>query len=154
MVELRWLMRHTRIAGDGRSMKRAPALYLPPGQVATRSFPVIGEKPIDACLPPLVDWRLALGGLVTRQVAISFAEFLALPQRELRADIHCVTGWSRLGMTFTGLSLASFLMELRVEALPDAHFVRFVSYSARGHDTSLPLGFAIADTWLVHSADG
>src|SRR6185312_2216630 len=78
----------------------------------------------------------------------------ALPQRKLLADIHCVTGWSRIKSSFIGIPLASFLMELRVEPLPEARFVRFVAYSSRGHDTSLPIEVARADTWLVHSADG
>ena len=43
-------------------------------------------------------------------------------------------------------------MLIRVEHL--ARFVRFEAYSARRHDTSLPLALALADTWLVHRFDG
>jgi hypothetical protein len=38
--------------------------------------------------------------------------------------------------------------------LPEARFVRFVAYSERRHDTSLPLDLARAETWLIHSRDG
>lgn len=126
----------------------------PPGQVATRKFPVTGEKETDARLPALEDWLLILEGLVTRHVELTYPELQALPQQELVKDIHCVTGWSRLGMSFTGIPLSSLLAELQIGPLPEARFVRFVSYSARNHDTSLPLDLALADTWLVHSADG
>jgi hypothetical protein len=117
-------------------------------------LPVTGEKGTDARLPPLEDWRLVLDGLVTKRVELTYPELQALPQRELLIDIHCVTGWSRLGTSFVGISLSALLADLQVEPLPEARFVRFVSYSARSHDTSLPLNLALADTWLVHGADG
>ena len=127
---------------------------LPPGQVVTRKFPVTGEKEKDANQPPLEDWRLILEGLIARRVELRWSELQSLPQRELVRDIHCVTGWSRLGTSFVGISFSSLLAELQIQPLPEARFVRFVSYSAKCHDTSLPLDLALADTWLVHSADG
>lgn len=129
-----------------------PALSLPPGQVATRRFPVTGEKrpPPDAL--DLTRWRLEIAGLVERPLTLTHAELLALPQRERRVDLHCVTGWTRLGMTLAGVPLAELLA--RAGPRPAARFVRFQAYSTRGHDTSLRLDVALADTWLVHSADG
>ena len=35
----------------------------------------------------------------------SWEELLALPQETVTADIHCVTQWSKLGTTWTGVSL-------------------------------------------------
>ena len=127
---------------------------LPPGQVATRKFPITGESTAGGNLPQIDHWQLILKGLVTRPVELVFAEFLALPQKELVADIHCVTGWSRLGVSFAGIPLTLLLAKLEVKPILEARFVRFISYSARKHDTSLPLGLALADTWLVHSVDG
>jgi DMSO/TMAO reductase YedYZ molybdopterin-dependent catalytic subunit len=129
------------------------AAPLPPGQAVTRKFPVTGEKATDPGAPRVEDWRLALEGLVSKPVELPLPELLGLAKRELRTDIHCVTGWSRLGASFTGIPLSDLLAELRAEPLPEARFVRFVSHSARAHDTSLPLDLALADTWLVHSAD-
>ncbi len=30
---------------------------------------------------------------------------MALPQMDIRTDIHCVTSWSKLGTTWRGVSL-------------------------------------------------
>jgi hypothetical protein len=67
-------------------------------------------------------------------------------------DVHCVTGWTRFDTEFTGVLLA----ELFRFAKPNsrARFVRFVAYSDRNHDTSLPLDVVIKDCWLVHQVDG
>lgn len=126
---------------------------LPPGQALTRKFPLVGERDTSA-VPPLDDWRLIVDGLVEPALRLTWAEVLALPQRELAADIHCVTGWTHLGMRFTGLPLADLLAAQGAHALPAARFIRFVAYSPRAHDTSLPVERALTETWLVHSYAG
>jgi DMSO/TMAO reductase YedYZ molybdopterin-dependent catalytic subunit len=126
---------------------------LPPGQALTGKFPLVGERDTSA-VPPLEDWRLIVDGLVEPPLELSWDEVLALPQRELEADIHCVTGWTHLGMRFTGLPLADLLATRGVRVLPEARFVRFVAYSPRAHDTSLPVERALAETWLAHSWGG
>ena len=125
---------------------------LPPHQALTRKFPVVGER-----LPPggaidLATWRLEIGGLVERPTSLAWSDYLALPLGERLVDLHCVTGWTRLDSRLSGLPLAR-LLDL-AGALPAARFVRFEAYSERGHDTSLPLSVAIADSWLVHAVDG
>jgi DMSO/TMAO reductase YedYZ molybdopterin-dependent catalytic subunit len=125
---------------------------LPPGQSPTRKFPVVGEKAPPPAALDLERWRFTVSGLVERPLALSYGEVLALPQAERTVDIHCVTGWSRLGTRFSGLPLADLLDLARPR--PEAGFVRFAAWSARDHDTSLPLALARADTWLVHAADG
>lgn len=125
---------------------------LPPGQAKTGKFPVVGEKdPAPAALD-LAAWRLEVAGLVERPLSWTHPELMALPQRERRVDIHCVTGWSQFEMVFTGLPLAELLAYSR--PLESAAFVSFEAYSGRRHDTSLPLALALEDTWLVHSRDG
>ncbi|HEX6899332.1 MAG TPA: molybdopterin-dependent oxidoreductase [Thermoanaerobaculia bacterium] len=131
-----------------------PISGLPPGQAETKKFPLVGESaPLPGALD-LIDWRLIMEGLVNSPYELTYEEFLALPQQERQVDIHCVTGWSQFGMRFTGLPLASLFDEAGATPLPEARFIRFVAYSERNHDTSLPLGLALADTWLVHSVDG
>ena len=125
---------------------------LPPGQTATKKFPLVGEQAPSPEALDLDSWRLTVDGLVERPLSLAYPEILALPRRELVADIHCVTSWSHLGMRLQGTPLAD-LLEL-AGADPRARFVRFEAYSPRRHDTSLPLGLARADTWLVHSRDG
>ncbi|MEO8503390.1 MAG: molybdopterin-dependent oxidoreductase [Acidobacteriota bacterium] len=125
---------------------------LPPGQALTRKFPVVGEKSPESGALDLSAWGLAIGGLVARPSLLRWRDYLALPHRERVVDIHCVTGWSRLGTRFLGLPLSELLREARPTA--EARFVRFESASPRRHDTSLPLDLALADTWLVHAVDG
>lgn len=121
------------------------------GQIETRRFPVVGERQPSPEALDLASWRLEVGGLVDDRLALGYDELLALADHELVADIHCVTSWSRLGMTFTGLPLSHLL----AEAAPgvDAAFVRFEAYSPRRHDTSIPMGL-VDEVWLVHSVDG
>jgi DMSO/TMAO reductase YedYZ molybdopterin-dependent catalytic subunit len=124
---------------------------LPAGQALTEKFPVVGE------LQPAPGWaaatcRIEVGGLVERTLTLTLADVLRLPQQQRTADIHCVTGWSRPQLTMRGVPLAAILALAGV--CPDARFVRFVAQTSRGHDTSLPLALALADTWLVHEVDG
>lgn len=125
---------------------------LPPGQTLTRRFPVVGERAPPPEALDLAAWRLEVSGRVRTPLRLSLDAVRSLPQHERTVDIHCVTGWSRLGTTLQGTPLAALLE--RAGLLPDARFVRFIAYSSRGHDTSLPLAVATADTWLVHSIDG
>jgi DMSO/TMAO reductase YedYZ molybdopterin-dependent catalytic subunit len=125
---------------------------LPPGQTATRKFPVVGEQEPAPEALDLDRWRLTVEGLVERPLSLTYGEILALPQSELVADIHCVTSWSHFGMRLQGVPLAVVLD--RAVPRPEARFVRFEAYSPRQHDTSLPLALALEDTWLIHSRDG
>ncbi len=125
---------------------------LPPGQSATRKFPVVGERrsapdPID-----LGRFRLEVGGAVESPFELGWSDYLALPHSERVADLHCVTGWSRFETRLTGIPLAALLARARPFA--EARFVRFEAFSARAHDTSLPLALALEDSWLVHAVDG
>ncbi|MDE2149492.1 MAG: molybdopterin-dependent oxidoreductase, partial [Gammaproteobacteria bacterium] len=97
-------------------------------------------------------WRLSVAGLVANPCDRALAELLPQLCRERSCAIHCVTGWSRLGVRLTGMPLAELLAGLGIDSR--ARFVRFVAASARGHDTSLPLELALADTWLVVAIDG
>ncbi|HVJ80232.1 MAG TPA: molybdopterin-dependent oxidoreductase, partial [Planctomycetia bacterium] len=124
---------------------------LPPGQSETRRFPITGESDSAPGLAPET-WRLAVHGLVAAPFSLTYAELLALPQRELVMDVHCVTGWSRLGTSFTGVPLAELLARTAID--PAAKFVRFIAHSVRDHDTSLPLELGLANAWLVHAVDG
>jgi DMSO/TMAO reductase YedYZ molybdopterin-dependent catalytic subunit len=111
---------------------------------------VVGELAPSGSLPA-DDWRLVVEGEVEARLELSYADLLALPQSDLVMDVHCVTGWTRFGMVFTGIPLADLFR--RATPSPRARFVRFVAYSDRNHDTSLPLDVVTADCWLVHQAD-
>ena len=128
------------------------ASRLPPGQILTQKFPVVGEKePVDEALD-LGKWRLQVHGLVNRPFTWTWSDFKILAEEQRTVDIHCVTGWSRLDCEFTGVPLKTILEYVGIR--PEARFVRFEAYSERCHSTSLPLELALEDAWLVHSMDG
>ena len=116
---------------------------LPPGQIETKRFPVVGERSLS---DEAATWSLDITGLVTRPLTLSLDDYLGLDHRELVFDIHCVTSWTRFGSRFAGVPLSSLLDPAR-----DA---RFVSFSDRDHHTSLPLAVAMESSWLVHKFDG
>lgn len=124
---------------------------LHPGQIETSRFPVVGERHPSPEALDLDVWRLELGGLVECPLSLGYDELIARAGHELVADIHCVTSWSRLGMTFTGLPLGGLLAEAGVA--DGAAFLRFEAYSPRLHDTSVPIEL-LDEIWLVHGADG
>lgn len=94
-------------------------------------------------------WALSVVGLVSRPLALDWSEYLALDHRLLTFDIHCVTSWTRFDSAFTGVPLAEL-----VDPVSEARFVSFSAYSSRGHHTSLPLGFALDHSWVVHEFEG
>jgi DMSO/TMAO reductase YedYZ molybdopterin-dependent catalytic subunit len=118
---------------------------IPPGQSQTVKWPVLdasGTPPVD-----MSKWRLEVFGLVEREVSLTWDEFMALPRVEVFSDFHCVTRWSRLDNTWTGVSVAT-LMELAGGVKPEAQFV-----SAHGYDygwtTNLPLADFLSEDALV-----
>ncbi|HWL48255.1 MAG TPA: molybdopterin-dependent oxidoreductase [Acidimicrobiia bacterium] len=125
---------------------------LPPGQIETKRFPIVGERAPSEDLIDPGSWRMELVGLVRNPLTLDLDSFLSRADQELTFDIHCVTSWSRFGSTWTGLPLSVLLAE--AEPLDGSAFVSFDAYSDRGHHTSLPLEVASDDSWLVHSFDG
>jgi Oxidoreductase molybdopterin binding domain/Pentapeptide repeats (8 copies) len=125
---------------------------LPPGQIETKRFPIVGERAPSSELSDPRNWRLDIAGLVEHPFTLDLETFVSRANRELEFDIHCVTSWTRFGSKWTGLPLRDLLDEA-VPADP-ARFVSFEAYSERGHHTSLPLGLARDDCWLVHAFDG
>jgi DMSO/TMAO reductase YedYZ molybdopterin-dependent catalytic subunit len=128
-----------------------PDPILPPGQALTRKFPVVGERSPGPQAPDAEDWRVAIGGLVEAPLQFSVADLDRYGRHERVVDIHCVTGWTRLGTKLSGVPLSALLEHARPAA--EARFVRFVAESPRAHDTSLPLTLALADTWIVDRVD-
>lgn len=127
---------------------------VPPGQVQTGRFPVVGEKISE---PPKIDldaWRLELRVHDTLFQSYPFDVVRKLPTTSLLTDIHCVTGWTRLDANFQGVRFEDFLRHIDFIIPSTAKFVRFLAYSSRGHDTSMPVELALQDAWLIHSFDG
>jgi DMSO/TMAO reductase YedYZ molybdopterin-dependent catalytic subunit len=108
---------------------------VPPGQTLTapHKWPVLtfGSTPeVD-----LERWDLKVFGLVEEELTLSYPELRALPSREITADVHCVTGWSRLGDRWRGVPIRAILD--RVRPLPEARYV--MAHCEQGYTANLPL---------------
>ncbi len=123
---------------------------IPPGQSETLKWPVLdasGTPPID-----MTKWRLEVFGLVEREVTLTWDEFQQLPRVEVFSDFHCVTRWSRLNNTWSGVSVAT-LMEM-AGVKPEARYVSAMGYDY-GWTTNLPLAdFLVEDALVATHHDG
>jgi DMSO/TMAO reductase YedYZ molybdopterin-dependent catalytic subunit len=123
---------------------------LPPGQYDTgRSWPVLTAEPT-----PRLDtstWTFRVEGLVQTPTRWTWDEIRALPPSTYEGDIHCVTTWSKLGMTFTGVSVDTLLAA--AVPLPSARYV--LAFSHTGYTTNMPLADVTGGrAWVAWLADG
>jgi DMSO/TMAO reductase YedYZ molybdopterin-dependent catalytic subunit len=111
---------------------------IPPGQVLTEKFPVLhfGRTPE---YPDLSAWDLRVFGEVEMPFSLRWAEVRALPARDVRLDIHCVTRWSKLDTDWQGVPI-SHLAEV-AQLKPTARFV--VLHAEYGFTSNVPLDVAL-----------
>lgn len=96
-------------------------------------------------------WRLGVDGAVETPLALSWADLLALPQEDVDADFHCVTGWSILDVALRGVRLETVLALAR----PTAAATHVMCHASDGYSTNLPLEEAVKpDVLLVHQLEG
>ena len=128
------------------SKNETPSDRIPPGQqlVAPGKWPVIGEKKPAHQNEP---WSLTAKGLIANPMSWTLDELRALPQTDLQLDIHCVTRWSKLDSTFSGVTLAHIL-EL-IQPSPAAKYISFMSRSTQNHSTSLLIKDALTQQTLI-----
>lgn len=123
----------------------------PPGQnvLEKREWPVL-----DLGQTPEVSterWRLTVDGAVETPLALSFTDLLALPQVELEADFHCVTGWSVMDVLFRGVRLET----VAALARPKPEATHVMTHAHDGYSANLPLEEALKpDVLLVHAVEG
>lgn len=108
---------------------------VPPGQTlsAPDKWPLLHFGPVPKT--DLATWDLRVDGLVENELVLDHQQLRALPAKDVTADIHCVTSWSRLGDTWTGVPIQAMLE--RVRPLAEARYV--MALSEYGYTTSLPL---------------
>ncbi len=123
---------------------------LPPGQYDTgSSFPVLTAE----VTPRLAreDWTFRVDGLVDAPRTWTWAQAQELPPSTYEGDIHCVTTWSKLGTSFAGVSVDTFLDGVGVQ--PTATHV--VAWSSTGYTTNLPLEHVRGGrAWVVWEHEG
>lgn len=123
---------------------------LPPGQILASGFRVLTvENEIPAVEPRA--WRLALEGSVSRPLRLSYSDLLDFPHCTISVDIHCVTRWSRLGMTWTGVPVSALVEAASVQSTVQ----HVIARSVTGYTTSLSFEDLIRkETLVAFEVDG
>jgi DMSO/TMAO reductase YedYZ molybdopterin-dependent catalytic subunit len=142
----------SRILGD-RGRKQAQQLGIdpkrvPPGQYLTERFPVLTVGPNPKY--DLGAWDFTVFGGVEQPLRLTWEELMALPQKEIVTDIHCVTRWSKLDTKWRGVPVSEVLSRAGVK--DDVTHV--MAYSDGGYTTNLPLEVVLDDdVLLAHTYD-
>ena len=93
---------------------------VPPGQFLTEKFPVLhyGSVPIYQSLD---NWDFRVFGLVEEPLRLTWDDLMQLPSMTQTVDIHCVTRWSKLDTTWTGIPWRELMKLIKVK--PEATHV-------------------------------
>jgi DMSO/TMAO reductase YedYZ molybdopterin-dependent catalytic subunit len=130
-----------------RGKRREENANLPPGQYLTTDFPVLSAGPTPRV--SLDEWKFAI---TTESGAVhgwSWPELRALPTETFTVDLHCVTRWSKLGTSWTGVSLDTLLADVDTAA----DFAMVHSYG--GYTTNLPVqDLTDGQAWVAFGYDG
>ncbi len=122
---------------------------VPPGQYVTERFPVL-----HAGVTPTIDlatWTFSIEGLVLEPLTLTLDEIKAMDSVDLTYDIHCVTKWTKLDTTWTGVRVADLMA--RVEVNPGATHV--VVFAEHGFTANLPIeDFLAPDNLFAWGFDG
>jgi len=133
--------------GRGRATRDG---RLPPGQYDVGDdWPVLSAEVTPRLDPDRL--TMSVDGLVSKPQEWSWADLRQLGQSEFRGDIHCVTSWSKLDTSFTGVSVDVLLDA--AGPLPEATHV--LATSTTGYTTNLPLEhLRDGQAWVVWAHGG
>ena len=133
--------------GARRRRPEVDPARVPPGQYVVRDFPVLSAGPTPHT--PVEEWSLTIDGAVDEALSWSWDEFLALPSETFTVDIHCVTKWSKLDTTWTGVSVDTLLEDVATEA------EYLTAWCDGGYTTNLALeDVTDGQAWVVHDFEG
>jgi DMSO/TMAO reductase YedYZ molybdopterin-dependent catalytic subunit len=120
---------------ERKALERAmrDAGRLPPGQSLTLKWPVLHEGSVPRFDPKTWDFRIT--GLVQKPVRLTWDEFNRLPMKEVIADMHCVTRWSRFDVRWEGVPFTEVMTVAEVKPQ-----VKYVMVEAeQGYRANVPL---------------
>ncbi|MEV0247888.1 molybdopterin-dependent oxidoreductase [Nocardia sp. NPDC050712] len=125
-------------------------MTLPPGQRAVEGFPRFGTHLHHP--PPAIpaDPAIAISGHLTEPLTLSLPDLARLPRREIRADFHCVAGWSATNLRWEGVPFATFYRTRIEPALEPGAAISHVSFEGLdGFGSIVTLEDALADDVLL-----
>jgi len=107
---------------------------VPPGQYLVGDrFPILTYGPTPKFNADI--WTFKVSGLVENPLQFTWEEWNELPKVEVRADMHCVTSWSKLDNVWMGVR-AKTLLEM---ARPKLKAKFFSAFCDGGYTTNAPL---------------
>ena len=124
------------------------AKRIPPGQRLVKTWPVLHYGPIPKA--EASTWDLEVSGLVEDPFTLTLDELKALGPTDVQADMHCVTGWSTLDNTWTGVPFR--VLAERARPTSDANWV--IAHCEYGYTSDLSLEAMMSDDVLVAWAHG
>lgn len=131
----------------GKRRDTAGSSRVPPGQHLVSDFPVLSAGPTPHV--SLSEWTFSIVGEVDEPKVWTWEEFRKLPSETVTVDIHCVTKWSKLDTSWTGVSLETILDSIETAA------EYAVAYSDGGYTTNLPIDdLRGKQAWIVYEYDG
>jgi DMSO/TMAO reductase YedYZ molybdopterin-dependent catalytic subunit len=116
---------------------------IPPGQRLVKGWPVLHYGPI-----PRFDgstWDLEVFGLVENPYTLGYDELKALGPSLVKADMHCVTGWTTLDNEWEGIPFR--VLAERARPRPEANWV--IAHCEHGYTSNLSLQAMMDDDVLV-----
>ncbi|TIC87730.1 sulfite oxidase-like oxidoreductase [Nocardioides sp. GY 10113] len=136
--------------GFSRRRPTPAADRIPPGQYDVGAgWPVLSAEATPRLDPDR--WTLTVDGLVDTPRTWTWDELRELPGSHFSGDIHCVTTWSKLDVTFTGVSVDVLLDATGPQ--PEGRFV--MAHSVTGYTTNLPPADLVdGKAWVVWEFDG
>lgn len=141
-------MADDRPLGHGK-INRHGMPEVPVGQTLTTKWPVLdlGYHPQI----PMDMWRLTIDGEVENPIVLKWDDVMALPQTEDISDFHCVTTWSKLNMTWKGVSL----LDIAALVQPKATATHLMCYGYDTYTTNVAIEEALKpDVLLAHTVEG
>jgi DMSO/TMAO reductase YedYZ molybdopterin-dependent catalytic subunit len=131
----------------GRRREGPDPARVPPGQYVTPDFPVLSAGPTPHT--PLEEWSFTIRGAVDEPLTWTWAELQELPAETFTVDLHCVTKWTKLDTTWTGVALDVLLDGVETAA----GFA--LAFSDGGYTTNMPLeDLRGGRAWLAFGYDG
>lgn len=123
---------------------------VPPGQFLTERFPVLTYGPTPH-YEDLTNWTLRVFGLVEEEKVFTWEDLMRMPRNTETVDIHCVTRWSKLDTTWTGIPWREFIKYFRIK--PEATHV--MVHCEYGYTTNVALDVLDDDdTMLAFEYEG
>jgi DMSO/TMAO reductase YedYZ molybdopterin-dependent catalytic subunit len=132
----------------GQKLPAEVAKRVPPGQRLVKTWPVLHYGPIPRFDP--AEWRFEVTGLVEEPFTLTYDQLKALGPVAVTADMHCVTGWSTLDNTWTGVAFR--VIAERARPKPEAKWV--VAHCEYGYTSDLSLASMLDDDVLIAWAHG